>query len=716
MPAKGCAWSMTRQRTAVSPGPLRPALAARLAPRPDRGGELPQHRHRRLPGKTGVGDGLAVHEVSPVLQVLTALHEKGLEHHADDPGLALGDLRRHVAGHDGLAPEVMVAVAVARIHHEARRQLRVRERGERLLHVARVVVGALLTSAQDDVAVGVAARRDDARQALLGDAEEAVVVRGGAHGVDRDLHGAVGAVLEADRHREARGELAVHLALRGARADRAPRHEVRDELRRDRIEELAARRKAQLGEVEQEAARQPQPLVDREGAVEDRVVDEALPAHGGARLLEVDAHDDAEVLRQLVGDRLEAARVLEPRLRIVDRAGAHDDDQAVALAAQDAGDFLARAGDDLRALVAQRQLLEEDRRRQQRPDALDVQVAGLHGVPIVLDLGRISCSAPSGRMMAAAMITKFATVYPGHVDLPDMGQRSTPANERRFSNEHLATVFEKTEAIARTMDELDYHAIWLAEHHFQHEGYECLPNILMLAVHLAHVTPRIRIGCGFNIAPMWPPLRLAEDFATADILTRGRVIFGVGRGYHTREVETFGAPMLDAEANRELFEEQVEIILRAFNEESFAHHGKHYTLPPAVPYRGYELRELTLVPRPVHRPVECWQPIVSASRRGLDFMVRHGIKGTIGGGAATMAEGPLHAYREAAARAGRNLALGEDLCLGIFFYLAETREKAIREITPFYEEHVKMFAPLGFVPGITPAQVEAAAQIGRAHV
>src|SRR2546429_3518021 len=170
--------------------------------------------------------------------------------------------------------------------------------------------------------------------------------------------------------------------------------------------------------------------------------------------------------------------------------------------------------------------------------------------------------------------------------------------------------------------------------------------------------------------------------------------------------------MLDPEANRELFEEQVEIIFKAFNEESFKHHGKHYTLPPAVPYRGSELRELTLAPRPIRRPVECWQPIVSASRRGLDFMVRHGIKGIIGGGAATMAEGPIHAYREAAARAGRNLALGEDLCLGIFFYLAETREKAIRELTPFYEEHVKMFAPLGFVPGMTPAQVEAAARRG----
>src|SRR3989449_10397864 len=138
------------------------------------------------------------------------------------------------------------------------------------------------------------------------------------------------------------------------------------------------------------------------------------------------------------------------------------------------------------------------------------------------------------------------------------------------------------------------------------------------------------------------PPGLAGDSPPADILTRGRVIFGVGRGYHTREVETFGAPMLDAEANRELFEEQVEIIFKAFNAESFSHHGKHYTLPPAVPYRGYELRELTLVPRPLRRPVECWQPIVSASRRGLDFMVRHGIKGVIGGRAATMAHGPVH--------------------------------------------------------------------------
>ena len=232
------------------------------------------------------------------------------------------------------------------------------------------------------------------------------------------------------------------------------------------------------------------------------------------------------------------------------------------------------------------------------------------------------------------MITRFGSLFAGHVDLEDTGLEGTPVNDRWLSDKHLATVFDKTEAMAKLMDRAGYDTFWMAEHHFQREGYECIPNILMLAVHLCHITERLKIGSGFNIAPMWHPLRLAEDYATADILTGGRVIFGVGRGYHTREVEVFGAPMQDGDANRELFEEQVDIMFKAFNERSFSHHGKNYDIPPRVPYRGYELDEITLVPRPANLPVECWQPIVSASQRGMDFMAKHGIKGVIGGGAA----------------------------------------------------------------------------------
>jgi alkanesulfonate monooxygenase SsuD/methylene tetrahydromethanopterin reductase-like flavin-dependent oxidoreductase (luciferase family) len=80
------------------------------------------------------------------------------------------------------------------------------------------------------------------------------------------------------------------------------------------------------------------------------------------------------------------------------------------------------------------------------------------------------------------------------------------------------------------------------------------------------------------------------------------------------------------------------------------------------------------------------------------MMMKHGIKGFVGGGAASMEEGPIQAYQDAATRAGRDMAPGEGLCLGLQFYMAESREQAIREITPLYEEHAKMFGPLNFLP------------------
>jgi alkanesulfonate monooxygenase SsuD/methylene tetrahydromethanopterin reductase-like flavin-dependent oxidoreductase (luciferase family) len=314
------------------------------------------------------------------------------------------------------------------------------------------------------------------------------------------------------------------------------------------------------------------------------------------------------------------------------------------------------------------------------------------------------------------MITKFDSLFAGHIDMDNVGYAGTAVNDRRFSNERLVSVFEKAQAMAQVMDRLGYHTFWTAEHHFQPEGYECIPNVLMLALHLAHVTRRLRFGCGFNITPMWHPLRLAEDFATADILTGGRVTFGVGRGYHTREVETFGAPLLDQPANRELFEEQVDIIFKAFNEESFSHHGKHYTLPPRVPYRGYELQELTVVPRPLRHPVECWQPIQGGTQRAMDFMAKHGIKGMVGGGSAE--GGAMHrvvlAWQETQARYGRHLELGEDLCFGFHFYIADNREQGIREAAKYYEENMKMFGPLRLVRALTDEQIEIMADPSRA--
>jgi len=316
------------------------------------------------------------------------------------------------------------------------------------------------------------------------------------------------------------------------------------------------------------------------------------------------------------------------------------------------------------------------------------------------------------------MITKFGSLFAGHVDFEDMGFDATPVNERRLSDERLAGVFDKSEAIILKMEELGYDTFWSAEHHFQPEGYECIPNLLMMYVHFAHLTKNLKFGCGFNVNPMWHPLRLAEDYATADILTKGRVIFGVGRGYHTREVDTFGVPSTetDSDANREVFEEQVEIMMKAFNEESFSHQGKYYTLPPEVPYRGYTLKELTLVPRPRTLPVETWQPIVSASQRAMDFMAKHGIKGIVGGGAAAggAQDQVVRQWRDTLAKHGRETELGTDLCIGYTTYIDDTEEKAVNNARRYFEENMKMFAPLGFVRGLSQDQIGALGRGGAA--
>lgn len=305
------------------------------------------------------------------------------------------------------------------------------------------------------------------------------------------------------------------------------------------------------------------------------------------------------------------------------------------------------------------------------------------------------------------MITKFGTLFAGHVDMEPVGLSAPAVNDRLYPNDHLITAFTRAEEMARLMDDLGFHALWLAEHHFQREGYECIPNILMLAMHLANITKKLKFGSGFNVTTMWHPLRLAEDYATADVLTKGRVIFGVGRGYHTREVEVFGAPLLDQDANRDLFEEQIDIMFKAFNEESFSHHGQYYDIPAKVPYRGYDLEDITLVPRPVNLPVECWQPIVSGNPRGLNFMAKHGFKGVIGGGVAQggASSKVVTAWQDTLAAHGRQTELGGDLLMGFSLHIAETPEKAIAEARDYYYEDMKMFAPLNMRRGITPEQI-----------
>ncbi len=307
------------------------------------------------------------------------------------------------------------------------------------------------------------------------------------------------------------------------------------------------------------------------------------------------------------------------------------------------------------------------------------------------------------------MIRNFSASYAGHVVDENIGLAGTPANDRWYTNEQLVETFDWALDISKHLEKLGFQEFWMAEHHFQPEGYESIPNLLMLGLYLSTQTEKLKFGCGFNIVPMWHPLRLAEDFAMADVLSKGRIIFGVGRGYHTREVETFGAPMLDSDANRELFEEQVEVIVKAFADETFSHHGKHYEIPPDVPYRGYQLKEITLVPRPLTQPVDIWQPFVSANPRGVDFMAKMGIKPLIANNPAAALDEKLKMLQSARASYGKETVLGEDTALGVRSFIAENKEKAIKQARPYFEEAMKFAAPLGLMQ-LRPEQIEAVAK------
>ena len=134
---------------------------------------------------------------------------------------------------------------------------------------------------------------------------------------------------------------------------------------------------------------------------------------------------------------------------------------------------------------------------------------------------------------------------------------------------------------------------------------------------LATQTKRLKFGCAFNVLPIWHPVRLAEDYAMADIVTDGRVIMGVGRGYHSREVETFGAPLIDAERTA-ILRGAAAAHVGLFNR-STGVQGQDSTCPPTSISRLSAPRHHHGAAAE-HLPVEIWMPI--ASGKTIDMIAK----------------------------------------------------------------------------------------------
>ena len=159
------------------------------------------------------------------------------------------------------------------------------------------------------------------------------------------------------------------------RAPMAPQEiEVRHVLRADGFQEFGGGGQPQGGDLLQELAGGPEPGGHVVAAVQAGIVDEALPAHGGARLFEVGPHHDQQVFLVLLGLAHQPAGVFQAGLGIVDGAGAHDDQEAVVHAVHDGADFVASTFDDVSHPGVQRQLGDELLGSGQRRELADAKV------------------------------------------------------------------------------------------------------------------------------------------------------------------------------------------------------------------------------------------------------------------------------------------------------------------------------------------------------
>lgn len=150
-----------------------------------------------------------------------------------------------------------------------------------------------------------------------------------------------------------------------------------------------------------------------------------------------------------------------------------------------------------------------------------------------------------------------------------------------------AQAFDESLAQMTAAEALGFDTVWLAEIHFQ-KGRSVLSSPLVIATAIAARTRRVRIGIAVQILPLAHPLHLAEDVATVDHLSKGRLDFGVGRSGLPEHYEGFNVHHSES---RERFNETLAILVKAWTEDRFTHEGKYF-----------QYRNVCVTPKPFQKP------------------------------------------------------------------------------------------------------------------
>jgi alkanesulfonate monooxygenase SsuD/methylene tetrahydromethanopterin reductase-like flavin-dependent oxidoreductase (luciferase family) len=166
-----------------------------------------------------------------------------------------------------------------------------------------------------------------------------------------------------------------------------------------------------------------------------------------------------------------------------------------------------------------------------------------------------------------------------------------PCTEDWPDGRDMVRVFEEIVAEAQMAEAVGFDSCMITEHHQQADGY--FPNPLMVAAAIGRNTTRLNVGTCVALAPLYHPVRLAEDTALLDILTGGRMRLGLGAGYVHEDLDVFGVGM---GARATIFEDTVQFLKRAWTENDLTFQGHHYTL-----------QNVNITPKPVQQPrPEIW--------------------------------------------------------------------------------------------------------------
>jgi alkanesulfonate monooxygenase SsuD/methylene tetrahydromethanopterin reductase-like flavin-dependent oxidoreductase (luciferase family) len=306
--------------------------------------------------------------------------------------------------------------------------------------------------------------------------------------------------------------------------------------------------------------------------------------------------------------------------------------------------------------------------------------------------------------------------------LPSIGSRAEieagmAGTRRELYQRMLAEVLEQ----ARLADDLGYDSISFTEHHFHIEGFELSNNPVLLDLFVGLQTKRIRVGQLGIVLPASNPIRVAEDIAMLDHMTRGRACAGFARGYQRRWVDVMAQQThgihgalphqhdaIDA-ANRAAFEECFRIIKAAWTEPMLSVEGKYWKVPPGeTPWvleatdrwgAGVEqgkLRAVGVVPKPLQQPYPpIFQPFAS-SENSIRWCAREGVTAILPALHASLEDRLFDLYAEVSGRPrGQGMGILRDVII------ADSEEEAMalwRDSGVFAGR--AWFEPFGFRQGL----------------